>query len=112
MPSKLETLGARLDTVTRAAVGDTIIYTPAGATVPLTLLGLVEYPEEQFQTGNSAQVAQSITVELAIADVPMKPDPACRMTFPALNPGKFWSPVDARRSDAGDSWVMGVKSVR
>lgn len=101
--STLEDLeGSFLDEPCMAILGDTITYKPVMGSAT-TIKAYVDFPEEIQSLEGGRAVAQEITVQVLISDVPVRPSGACRVTIRKL-PGLTYKPVNVRRDRSGSHW--------
>lgn len=92
-----------------ALVGDAFTITPpAAAAIPCK--GQVDYGEQRFDMGQSANVAQRIAVDVDSALLPGKPGTGWRVTFPPL-PGRTFEPRDCEMDSSGKRWIFGVREI-
>jgi hypothetical protein len=98
-----------LDAACMAALGDTIRYKPVGGAYR-TLSAYVSYADAIRDIETGQMIAQDITVDMLIADVPVKPSGQCRLTLARLS-GLTFRPINVRRDNAGTHWQFEVEKV-
>lgn len=99
----LRSVTARLDRVCADILGDEILYKTSAAGTYATIRGHADLADGEVDMGNSVAVAQNVTVNVLMEDVPARPINTCRVQI-SLLPGLTFRPVNSRRDAAGTGW--------
>ena len=114
MPTPLEAAIVDLDRTTVAALGDSFIYTPAGGQ-PTPAVGFVDVRQKVANPNafGAGAAAWAIVVQLPVADFPVQPSDACRITGITMNPGAVYKPipVEEDNDETGGFWTFELKRV-
>lgn len=95
-----------LDPQCMAALGDSVSYQPqGGGATPLK--AYVDFGEALRDIETGTIVDQEISVEMRMADVPVRPNSACRLTFARI-PGVTFKPINVMIGSSGTHWKFGV----
>lgn len=105
--SALEALDVELESTTRALLGDTITYTPAGRPSLPAFDAIVDYAESADRRGGSRLIQDDMSVEVPVSLV-AEPDGKDVIALPK-RPGKQYHPRDWLRDESGDCWVIALK---
>lgn len=98
-----------LDSKTLAMLGDPILYTSAEGGAPISIKGFVDRGEEAVSYGGSKARVGDRGVELSIADVPVRPNGQCTVTFAVAGAPTIFSFLDAELDDSGRWWICKLK---
>jgi hypothetical protein len=105
--STLEALDVELESTTRALLGDTITYTPAGGSALTPFDAFVDYGESADRRGGSRIIQDDMSVEVPVSII-AEVDKADVIELPK-RPGKRYQPRDWLRDETGDAWVIALK---
>jgi hypothetical protein len=72
------------------------------------LKAYVDYADAMRSLETGQVIEQDITVEVLIADVPVRPNASCRVILGRI-PGKVMKPINVRRDRSGTHWQFEVK---
>ena len=105
----IEDMEGVLDTSCMAILGDTISYKPAGGSFAATK-AYVDHREALRALDNATVIEQAITVQLLMADHPVKPGGGARVTLPKIA-GAIFHPVNVRFDASGTHWEFELERV-
>lgn len=104
-----EDMDASLEQTSMSACGETIQYRSAFGAFAATK-AVVDYGDQELDTGTGIAFAQDISIEVLKAHVPEKPNGQCRVVLNKL-PADTFKPVNVVTDKSGNCWVFSVEKV-
>ncbi len=91
-------------------LGDSLTYKADGASSFAPISGFVDFSDQPQDIGNGQIIAQDISVEILIADFPVRPNANCRITIGRI-PGLTFKPINIGRDKSGAHWSFNLEKV-
>lgn len=105
----LDDLTDRLDQATVGSLGDPVTYQDNQWGPSISITGFVDAAELARDFGQSASVADDLSIKLRVSDVPARPTRDARITI--TRTGLIYKPVEVLRDASGRWWSIQASRV-